>query len=275
VNTSKTFTYPVLKPRIRADEPRLAFAAEQLSFRGAWERAELVGGAGCGLHGVGQPVEVSVLKPGEKLTITSDYFPFNYGGFRYPGRVRMTVQYAYLMPTVEPVAGPPGGPGAPGPVAHEPPAALRGVKPFRLVAEPVEFDVVTPLNLAVRVKRPLKVGEAAKLSDLLDVTLKNATGEVVALPPVGAPGTSLRVNFNTPLLAEATPVTAAGPGGEKVALVRNETAALLGAGPLANGADATWKGAAAGKFPICVEYSTAAWKDGEKLFAFAEVAVEK
>lgn len=269
VNTSKTFTYAVLKPGAGCDigkrEPHVSFTAEQRSWKGVWEPTESLGFAGCGLYGVGAKDEVLDLKPGEKLPITGDGFHGHFQQFRYPSSVRMVGHYDYLVGQTK------------GPFAREPVAGMRGMQPFKLVSNPVEFEVVQPLNLQVKVKRPLKVGEKVKISDILEVMLTNATGELLALPALGEGSDSrLKINFNSRLLATDPSVNVfAGPAGAKVELKADETAPLLGPGQLANGADGWWRGREAGKFSISVEYSTPAWKDGEKIYAFAEIAVEK
>lgn len=286
VNTSATITYPVPVPQAGCErgryEPHLSFAAEQRMFKGTWEPAAPHGGPGCGLYGVGSKDTVAELKPGAKLELTKEGFTGHFHTFRYAGRVRMTATYEYLRPVMM------GGPGAPVPAAlaaRAPLEAMRGSPPFKLVSNAVEFDVVMPLNIAVRAKRALKVGETAKLSELLEVTLTNTTRDTAKLHRFGDPALShVAVNVNSPELVTARRITFApepkGPfgGGPRteadVMLERNDTVSLLGAGALAHGADAEWTGRKKGTFPICVEFASRDWNSGEKLFAFAEVTVE-
>lgn len=288
VNTSATVTYPVPKPIAGCEfgqyEPHLSFAAEQRSFKGKWEPLPPGGGPGCGLYGLGGKQEVVELKPGAKLVLTPDGFHGHFYSPRDTGRMRMTATYEYLRP-VDPRA--PGGPGAAGPVPRAPLPEMRGSPPFKLVSNTVEFDVVMPLHLAVRAKRALKVGETAKLSELLEITLTNTTGDRARLHHLGdAELSHVAVNVNSPELVTARriafppPPKVEGPFGRAprtdadVMLELNDTVSLLGAGQMANGADAEWTGRAKGTFPLCVEFASRDWNHGEKLFAFVEFTVE-
>lgn len=288
VNTSATVTYPVPKPIAGCEfgqyEPHLSFAAEQRSFKGKWEPLPPGGGPGCGLYGLGGKQEVVELKPGAKLVLTPDGFHGHFYSPRDAGRMRMTATYEYLRP-LDPRGG--GGPGAAGPGPRAPLPEMRGAPPFKLVSNTVEFDVVMPLHLSVRAKRALKVGETAKLSELLEIRLTNTTDDRARLHHLGAPELShVAVNVNSPDLVTARriafppPPKVEGPfgraprGDAEIVLRSGESVSLLGAGQMANGADAEWTGRAKGKFPLCVEFSTRDWNHGEKLFAFADLTVE-
>ena len=61
---------------------------------------------------------------------------------------------------------------------------------FKLVSKPVELTVIRPVELAVKVKRPLVVNEPVALSDLLDIALVNTTGEARKVTPPTKSGTT-------------------------------------------------------------------------------------
>ncbi len=133
------------------------------------------GHARCGVFDSEWPKDVADLKPGEKLPLTTGWVGGPRLSFQYPGRVRLDGHYADRA-----TGGKDGSPRPP-----EERGRMRGTPLFEVASEPVELEVVRPLDVRVRVKRPLKVGEEAKVSDALDVTVTNTTGKPRA---VGIPG---------------------------------------------------------------------------------------
>ncbi|MGL6074500.1 MAG: hypothetical protein ACRC8S_10100 [Fimbriiglobus sp.] len=50
---------------------------------------------------------------------------------------------------------------------------MDGVPPFELVSNVVEFDVIRPYDVRIRLKRPIKLHEEVQLMDLFEVSLAN------------------------------------------------------------------------------------------------------
>jgi hypothetical protein len=247
VNTSKTVTYPVVKPGDGSEcgwrEPFVHFTAEQLSVQGKWEPLQKYGGGRCGLFDWHWQKDVVELKPGEKLVVTNEWIPATNFNFQQPGKVRIRGHYDYRAGARE---------------RAEPDKDLgrMGETPaFALATEPVEFDVVRPLDLRVKVKQPLKVGVEMKISDVIDLTLTNTTDKPqwaysggTAASRVGMTGGGPEAN--NPQLTEF-----ASQYGSPMELKPGQTASLLGKGELANGADGKWTGRKPGKYLVRIEYA--------------------
>jgi hypothetical protein len=268
VNTAKTFTYPVLKPGPGCDmgkrEPHLRFTAEQQSRKGVWEPVTLNGGAGCGLYGVGVKDEVVELKPGEKLAITGEGFRGHFHQFQYPGLVRMTGHYDYLVGETK------------GPLPRQPVAGMRGAPPFALVSNPVEFDVIPELELKLTAKRVLKAGVEYTLSDILDVTLTNNTDAPVPVRTGARIDPRLTFWVGKPQ-ADNPAVTAYADVGATAELKPGETLPVLGAGAMANGADGKWTVPEPGKYPLRATFAVGRdfTEQPRTIEAWTEITVEK
>jgi hypothetical protein len=270
VNTSKTFTYPVVKPGDGSEvgwrDPYIYLTAEQLTVEGKWVPVEKGGYARCGLFASGWEQDVVELKPGEKLVL--DWWPVSNFVLQYPARVRLSAHYEYRASS--------GKRGEPRPVAER--GKMGDTPLFAIKSEPVEFEVVRPLDLKIKVKRPLKVGVEQKITDVIEVTVTNTTDRPITVTsPTQTADARLSLRgggdentSTTPFLTEWSATY-----GTKVELKPGETAVLLGPGELSNGVNGTWKGFKPGKVQIWADYTTTTWKPGATITATAEVPIEK
>jgi len=270
INTSKTVTHRVVKPgdgsEIGAREPFVHFTAEQLTVQGEWKRLPHFGGGRCGLFDWQWQKDVIELKPGERLAVTNEWIPVPDFRLQQPGRVRIHGHYEYRA-------------GRRAGVPAEDDLGRMGETPaFALVSEPVEFDVVRPLDLRVRVKKALTVGVEMKVSDVIDVTLTNTTGASITVRTGGRKAAGFDLCGGGPEANQPQLTGYATEYGKLTLLKAGQTASLLGAGEFANGADGTWTGRKPGAYPIRVGYSVTDDPNssrGQVVEAFAEVPVEE
>ncbi len=245
VNTSKTRTHKVVKPGDGSEcgwrDPWVHVTAEQRGVDGKWAALERNSYGRCGLYDADWPKDVIDLKPGEELSLKNWYSPHRFE-FQYPGKVRLTGHYEYRAV---------GGKGG-----KERPDADRGrmagVPLFAVHSEPVEFEVVRSFDVRVKVKKALKVGVETKLSEVLEVTVTNASKEPRTVGDISQNDYRLSVSplsdgATTPALADA-PVYSS----TKV-LKPGETVIVFGGG-VAGAADGMWKGLKAGTTRVRVNY---------------------
>jgi hypothetical protein len=170
-NTSASVTYPVVKPGDGTcfgwRDPYVYFTAERLAADGRWVPVERAPFIRCGIFDENWPKDVVDLKPGERLALEHPCtIPLD---FQRPGRVRMVGHYAYRA-----TGGKRGGPRP-----EDLRGRMAGVPLFEVTSEPVEFEVIRPLDVRIRVKRPMKAQVEQRLSDVMDVIVVNLTsGEV-------------------------------------------------------------------------------------------------
>jgi hypothetical protein len=266
VNTSKNVTHPVVKPgdgsETGAREPYVHFTAEHLNVQGEWKPLQQFGGGRCGLFDWQWQKDVIDLKPGEKLAVTNNWIPAADFRLQHPGKVRVRGHYEYRAGR-----------------GKEPDLGRMARTPaFALASEPVEFEVVRPLDLRVRVKRALKVGVEMKVSDVIDVTLTNTTGESIIVHTGGRKLAGFDLLGGGPEANQPQLTDYATEYGGLTLLKAGQTASLLGAGEFANGADGKWTGRKPGKYAIRVGYSVANDADSslvQIVEAMAEVPVEE
>jgi hypothetical protein len=270
-NTSKVFTYPVVKPGDGSEvgwrEPYVYFTAERLAADGQWVPAERERYSRCGVCDGDWPKDVVDLKPGERLSLDSPDGAIP-PEFQFPGRVRVFGHYAYRASG--------GKRGEPRPEDQR--GRMKGVPLFEVQSEPVEFEVIRPLDVRVRAKRPLKAGVEYRLADVLEVTVTNTTDKpITVLSPTCAADARLVIATREDVWAIASQLKLefATVYGISRDLQPGETGVLLGGGDLANGASATWNVSAPGTAQLWVAYMTSTWKRGATIRARAEVVVEK
>jgi hypothetical protein len=263
VNTSKANTYLVVRPgdgsEIGVREPHVHFTAESRNVQGKWEPLPGFTHRECGLFDWDWPKDVVELKPGEKLLVANKWIPTTDFHLQQPGRVRVVGPYEYRA-----------GRNKDGkPLGTENRGRMEGVPAFAVHSEPIEFDVIRPLDLKVRVKEPLKVGVEKNISDVIEVTLTNTTDK-----PLKVYGSSLGLcgggpEANNPQLTES---------GDRsrwwTELKPGQTVSLLGAGEVANGTDGKWTGRIPGKYAVRASYGFDP-ETRETVDAWAEVPVEK
>lgn len=259
VNTSKTATHVVVKSNDGSEvgwrEPHVYWEATIDRGDGkpvpVWPKRQ----DRCGLFPFDWPKDAAALKPGGQMALEWERLPPD---FQQPGRVKLRARYSYAA----------GRSGA-GRVERWPDERLglmAGVPAFELVSAPVEFDVVRPLEVRVRVKRPLKVGEEARLSDLIDLTLVNVATAAVECH---------RSDLNTSGPGDVVVSSEAGyqpklsqqQGRRRgpLSLAPGKSVALIGAGDFANGVDGTWlhqrEGLLGVRFGYTVKPGVVVWSD--------------
>ena len=274
VNTSKTVTYPVVKPGDGSEmgwrEPHLYWTA--IIDRGDGKPSEVPQAryARCGLFAWDWPKDASRLKPGEKLSMRCDPFlECQLVEFQRAGHVRLQAHYAYRAGK-----GKKGGSGLEGKQL----GLMEGVPAFEIVSAAVLFDVVRPLDVRVKVKRALKVHVKTSLSDLLEVTLVNQSKEAIEVssPTLHA---NARVGFEiegefagwSPDLSEQQ-----SSYGIRRALKPGEAIPLIGPDRFANGLDGSWEYPVEGKVRLRAMYITTTWQPRATILSeWVEVRVEK
>lgn len=160
VNTSKTVTHRVVKPGDGSDrsggrEPYLSYTATLTRPDGTTAPVPEAPWAGCGLYDWAWGKDVIELKPGAELPLDR-WVPAPRFDFQQPGRVTVRAHYAFRGKAIDAKTNP----------GSE---RMAGVPAFELVSDPASFEVVKPLEVRVRVKRPLRVGEAVPTPELLEV----------------------------------------------------------------------------------------------------------
>jgi len=263
VNTSKANTYLVVRPgdgsETGAREPYVHFTAESLSVQGKWEPIPGFTDRACGLFDWNWPKDVIELKPGDRLRVTNQWIPTTDFHLQHPGRVRVVGHYEYRAGRTKDGKA----------LGTTDRGRMEGLPAFAIHSERIEFDVIRPLDLRVRVKHPLRVGIEKNVSDVIDVTLTNTTDR-----PLRVYGSSLGIcgggpEANNPQLTE---------GRDRsrwwLELAPGQTVPLLGAGEVASGTDGKWTGRVPGKYMIRASYSFNP-DTRETVDAIAEVPVER
>jgi hypothetical protein len=183
----------------------------------------------CGLFNAAWPKDAILLRPGEKMEL--GFVPLL--EFQQPGRVRLRAHYAYH-----------GGSGerSRSPVAPDQRRRMTGVPAFEVISDPLEFDVIRPLDIRVKVKWALKAKVETRLSDLVEVVLVNQSADpVTCSSPTLHAGTPLRLEIDgeyggwPPTLTEERSTY-----GVRRQVKPGESVPLLGPGEFANGMDGTW-----------------------------------
>ena len=272
VNDSRTTGHPVVKPGDGSDvgwrEPFVYWTATIDRGDGKPIPVPKKRYGRCGLFDANWPKDAVALRPGEKLPLDIHSLL----EFQQAGHVRLQAHYVYRD-------------------KHAPPnrtileplqrGLMVGVPGFEIVSKPVEFDVVRPLGIRVKVRMPLKVHAQTRLSDLLEITLVNQSKAPIACssPTLHATG-RLRLEIEgqfggwPPHLTEQRSTY-----GIKRTLKPGESEPLLGPGDFANGVDGTWEYPVEDKVRLRASYSMSAG-DGGMLIPliwsdWVEVRVEK
>lgn len=166
-NTSATDTFRAVRP---GDGSESGWREPHVHWTGTIDRGDgkpsplpkWTGGR-CGLFEADWDKDFVRLEPGEELPM--EWFEPDFE-LQRAGKVRLQAHYDYragrnpLSRTVWK-----------SPYPHH----MQGVEPFSVVSEPVEFEMIRPLDLQVTVKKPLKAGVKNRLSEILDVRLVNRT----------------------------------------------------------------------------------------------------
>ncbi|MCI0701413.1 MAG: hypothetical protein L0241_10065 [Planctomycetia bacterium] len=247
VNTSKTRTHKVVKPGDGSEvgwrDPWVHVTAEQRTVEGKWSAMQKLSYGRCKLFDYDWPKDVIELKPGEELVLKDWYDPGHWE-FQFPGKVRLIGHYEYRAVG--------GKNGKPRPDAER--GAMAGVPRFAIHSEPVEFTVVRPLDVRVKVKKSLKVGVEMKASEVIEITVTNTSDKRQTVGNVSQNGYGVGIGLYeelaTQLAFKNVPVYS-----ELKFLEPGETVTVFGGGAFASSADGPWKGLKAGTTRVRVSYS--------------------
>ncbi len=243
VNTSLTRTHRVVRPGDGSDpgwrEPHVYWTATLDRGDGKPVPVPQAEYARCGNFAGDWPTDAMPLGPRGEIPLDSWSGPLP--DFQQAGRVRLRRHYAYQA-----------GKGRRSRCLVEAGelGLMEGVPSFEIVSAPVEFDVVRPLDVRVKVKRVLKVHQKVRLSDLIEVVLVNQSrGPVECSSPTRYDahlGFDIRGQFRgwglTLNDGRSSPSGGGGPApGPRRALRPGEAVSLLGPGEFVNGLDGTWE----------------------------------
>jgi hypothetical protein len=249
VNASKTTTYRVVRPGDGSEtggrEPYVHFTGEQLTVQGQWVPLRGYTIRECGLFDHDWQKDIVELKPGETLPVTNQWIPMTDFRLQHPGTIRVTGHYEYRA----------GRRDANGAIINEDRSKMGDTPAFAIHSEPVEFSVIRPLDLKIRVKGELKVGVEKTISEVIDITLTNTTDRPIRLISGGTAGHSVEMCGGGPEANNPQLTDYAAQYGRGVELKPGQTLSLLGPGELANGADGKWTGRKPGKYALRVSYA--------------------
>lgn len=267
VNRSRTATHWVVQPghgsEIGSREPRTSWSAEIVRPDGTFGPVNDRRGYGycgtCLAAAADWGRDVVALGPGDWMAFG---IPQQFE-FQQAGRVRLRAHYEYT---------------GPGRFAPDRIGPMAAVPPFKLTSNPVEFEVVRPLDVQVRVKRPLRAGERTCLSDVIAVRLVNQSGH-----PIRCSSPTLSADARLSLVfdgeGQAWFPTSAGQTttyGVTYDLQPGEEVPLIGPGEFPNGMDGTWTYPKAGRVRVRAVYTSSTWTNGPTVRSdWAEVRVEE
>lgn len=269
VNTSRTTPRPVVRPGDGSEsgrrEPHVYWTAtlDPSDGRPVAVPSELR--PICGLFDGDWVQNAVLLRPGDSVPLDAPVRQV----FQRPGRGTLTAHYDYRAgdPTRVRAGIPPGGLGL-----------MAGVPAFTLASDPIEFEVVRPLDLRVRVTGRLKAGVAARLSDVLEVTLVNQSTEPAAYtPPTVGGDTQVGVAVDGPDDGPPLRISEHGAGGGRPRTLRpGEAVRFVGPGESSLGFDGRWERSRAGAVRVAAVYRTATADALIRLESeWAEVVVEE
>jgi hypothetical protein len=236
VNRSDEVVYPVVMPGDGScagwREPYVYFSAQLRKLDASWEEVPKARWGRCGLFDSNWQKDVIFLRPGDSFKFKEYYScPSGMLELQQPGRIHLYVHYKYSAGRLR------------GDKATKKLGMMKGIPAFEITSNPIEFELVRPLDIRVRVKAMMKRKTKTKLSDILHVELvNNSKGlRVVYLPP----SSDLRLEINgkfrgywkyEPSLNKPKPSY-----GIEKKLRPGENVSLLGGRDFPNGSDGLWE----------------------------------
>ena len=263
-NQSVDQTFPVLKAGDGSElgwrEPYVFFTATVDTGDGKPQDVPKASYGRCGLYDANWQKDVVQLKPGAELPL-KDWLnaPSMMPEFQKPGRVRLYVHYRYRAE----FAGKGAASGKFKPPAKRPSlGVMDGVPAFEIVSAPVEFQVVRPLDVVVKVKSILKVNQKTPLSEIFEVRLINRSKEPqqIQSPTLHADARLLLEIDGTMGGWRPTLESQASTYGIKHTLKPREQVALLGKGDFPNDLDGHWQYPVPDKVRLRAAYWRSTWK---------------
>lgn len=179
-NTSKTRSHPVVRPGDGSEcgwrEPHVFYTAVRVTREGAEVQLPDAGAARCGNYDPAWTDDVVGLQPGEALDLTPVLLPASlFFDFQEEGEVRVRLHYRWTEGRA--------GQGLPEAEPTNDLGGMKGVAAFEVVSEPVRVRVHRVVDVSLRVIGAMKVGEAATLDRLIEVTVTNRTAEPIDVRP--------------------------------------------------------------------------------------------
>lgn len=258
-NLSQDTSYPILLPGDGSEagmrNPHVYFTATIDTGRGKVKAVPQARYARCGNRNPYSDRDIYTLKPGEAIPVKGGLTsPSTMLEFQEAGRVRLLVHYAYRgfahegfdenaiaasnLPEEYLIEARKRAEQMSAITDH-----MKDLPVFELVSQPLEFDVVRPLDLVLSVKSALRVKEPSKMSDLFDLKLINRSRQSFEISsPALSTGTYLVFESNgvyggwRPMLGRRRDTD-----GGKTLLAPGKAVALLGESTFANGTDGTWE----------------------------------
>lgn len=267
INTSKTASHRVVKPGDGSEvgwrEPYIYWTATIDRGDGKPMPVPQIRYRRCGLFAWDWPKDVILLKPGDKLELST--WPML--EFQQTGRVSLQAHYAYR-----------GGKLGWSDSEPEKLGLMATVPPFEIISAPLVFDVVRPLDVRVKVKRSLIVDVETHLSDLLEITLVNQSSK-----PIECSSPTLYADARLYLEIEGefggwrpNLSQERSADGIRQKVKPGEAVPLLGSSEFANGLDGTWVYPKEGKVRLRAGFTPTTWKGMTRILSeWVEVRVEK
>ena len=167
-NISRRFSYPIVRPGDGSEEgwrePHVYFTATLMRADGSIVDVPKRRYGRCGMFDGNWPRDAFLLKPGERLELEN--YVETLLEFQEPGRVQLRSHYTYGARENSRTE-----------IAPNHIGLMKGVPPFELVSEPVEFEVRRMFDVRIKVKRPMKADVKHRLSEILDVEVMNRSSE--------------------------------------------------------------------------------------------------
>ena len=236
-NTSRDKSHAVVAPGDGSEvgwrEPHVYFTATIGQRDGIFQPVPEGDYGRCGFFDSNWQKDARVLKPGDSLPLDNGLSqPSEMLDFQSPGHVRLFAHYRYG-----------GGVTAKGGKTAKPVASsglMAGVPAFELTSEPMEFDVLRPLDLVLTVKGSIVVKTTRKASDLIEIRLVNRSGHALEVSnPNVSPLLSLRLDGK--MSGWGPMLTSRKPTFSPVTLKPGQEESVMGQGVLANGMDGDWE----------------------------------
>ena len=234
-NTSRDESHAVVAPGDGSEvgwrEPHVYFTATIDQWDGTSKPVPNGEFGRCGLCDSNWQKDARILKPGDELPL-DNWLPSEMLEFQSPGHVRLFAHYRYGAGATTK-----GG-------KTERPAAVSGpmadIPAFELTSEPMEFDVIRPLDLLLTVKGPIVVKKKTKVSDLIEIRLVDRSDQALEVStPNVQPLLSLRLDGKMP--GWGPTFSSRRATFAPLGLKPGQDESVMGEGVLANGMDGDWE----------------------------------
>jgi hypothetical protein len=273
VNSARFTTYQVVQPghgsEIRNREPYITWTAEIDRGDGSWipltEQLQRGYCGTCLASSSNWLKDVITLRPGNGIAVD---IPEKFH-FQQTGRVRLTAHYEFggCVKALE--------------RGYYPSelAKLNNIPAYKLKSKPIEFNVIRPLDLRIRVKGSLKRNVKTPLSELVDVVLVNASEQPIecSSPTWHADARGV-VGFDGPFSGKVQYPSDSEMGkyGITIKLMPGEEVNMIGKGKFANGLEPIIEWNNGDHLLIRAAYTTSTWRPGRTIHSdIATIPISK